>query len=127
MYEEEKIFGPFTFRQFIYLSTGLGFVYIVREKFPEYAIFGFVIMASALVSVFLSRPKKINMADIPEYLKTKRIQIGEVEHKKWLRRKIAGIQVQIMTRKEKGLMVDKNLENLLRVYKIEVPSSGIGK
>ena len=34
---EDKIFGPFTFRQFVYLAGGAGLCYIV------YALFGFLI------------------------------------------------------------------------------------
>lgn len=62
-----------------------------------------------------SNPKKINTENLSKYLKNKRIELGEVEYKKWLQKKTANVTAQIAVRKERGLMPDKKLEDVLRV------------
>jgi len=32
MYEEDKIFGPLTFKQFLFLAMGIGFCYFIYNK-----------------------------------------------------------------------------------------------
>jgi hypothetical protein len=51
---EDKIFGPFTFRQFIYLGGGLGLSYILFRLLPLLIAFPFIagVMALALALAF---------------------------------------------------------------------------
>lgn len=49
---EDKLFGPFTFRQFIYLIGGAGMVFVLYKLFPLW--FGiFLIIPVAILSVLL--------------------------------------------------------------------------
>lgn len=45
---EDKIFGPFTFRQFIYLIGGGGLCYVILNTLPGYISFLLVIPVAAL-------------------------------------------------------------------------------
>ena len=73
MYEEDKIFGPLTFKQFLFLAIGIGFCYFVYSKietkfaYPLISLIG----ACALVLVFKFAPKKIEINRLEEYLKSK--------------------------------------------------------
>ena len=119
MYEEEKIFGPFTFRQFVYMTGGLGLAYVIWKEFTEYTIFGIVVVVIALALTVQANPGKVNIDNLPGYLKKRRLGLSETEYRKWIQRKIASTQAQIEIRKERGLMPDKNLEDVLKVLEEE--------
>jgi len=55
---EDKIFGPFTFKQFIYLAGGGGLAFVIYKLLPLYiAIF---LMAPVIVLAFMLTFYKVN-------------------------------------------------------------------
>jgi len=121
MYEEEKIFGPLTFKQFLYVFGGAGLMYIIWEQAGgNIAIGGIIFIAIAtLVLTLRSNPKMIKTEELAEYLQKKRLEMGENAYKKMLTGKIAGVRSQMAIRKERGLIPDKNLEDILKVLESE--------
>ncbi|HUO56278.1 MAG TPA: PrgI family protein [Candidatus Paceibacterota bacterium] len=45
---EDRIFGPLTFRQFVYLGGGAGFSYILFRVLPLFVAVPFILIAAAL-------------------------------------------------------------------------------
>jgi lipid-A-disaccharide synthase-like uncharacterized protein len=47
---EDKIFGPLTFKQFIYIGGGLGACYLLYRALPIYAAFPFIVAIGGLAA-----------------------------------------------------------------------------
>jgi hypothetical protein len=84
---EDKIFGPLTFKQFIYLAGGGGLSYIFYHFFPIY-LSVFLIIAAAGLAVALAfykvnnRPFVKIMESAFRYLMSKKLYIWKKEEKK---------------------------------------------
>lgn len=119
MYEEEKIFGPFTFKQGAYLSVGVLLAYTLWKLSTEYALFAVIVFVIFLALTLYNSPRMVAPADMLAYLQRKRSDLGESTYQRWLRYKIANIDSQIAMRKERGLPPDNNLEEVLGIFKQE--------
>jgi len=113
--DEEKIFGPLTFRQFLYTSGCLGVIYLAYNYLELKLSIPITILAIVfLISAFISHPAVI----IDEnYIKLKRSNCDNLEEfQRWLRKKIAVIQSQISQREESGMVPDPELSTKLKMF-----------
>ena len=106
MYEEEKIFGPLTFGQFIYLAVGivasLGMWLVFGE---ESLLVGMVpIIIITVVSIRKIEPKKINVKNLPEYLKRKSLSLKPKDYQKYLERRITMIVFLALIERKRGFV-----------------------
>ena len=106
MYEEEKIFGPLTFGQFIYLAVGivasLGMWLVFGEKS---LLVGIVpIITITVVSIRKIEPKKINVKNLPEYLKRKSLSLKPKDYQKYLERRITMIVSLALIERKRGFV-----------------------
>jgi hypothetical protein len=112
--DDDKIFGPLTLRQFLYLSLGLGLAYFAY-KFWDSKLNIIVILFGLGMAV---RAFLIPVVVIDEnYIKAKRYNCKNFEEfQKWLRMKIAFCQSQIAQRKNEGMISDPKLEKALQMF-----------
>lgn len=110
--DEEKIFGPLTFRQFLYASAGFILCYFIYTNLElKMSIPIIILIAGASLALVLNAPKIV----IDEnYLKIKKSQSKSPEEfERWIQRRIAIIQSQISMREQKGMKSNPELEALL--------------
>jgi hypothetical protein len=110
---EDKIFGPFTFKQFVYLVGGAGSVYILWSLFPPFLAIIFIVPVAglALALAFYNmngRPFIVSLeAGLEYYLKNKLYIWKKVESTK---PKIQSEEIQ----KAKQIVVPKLTEGKLK-------------
>lgn len=113
--DEEKIFGPFTLRQFIYFAFGLGVAYLVYKTVELNIAIPIIIVIIGAVIILIRNSPAIVMDE--RYIKAKKFQFKNPdEYSKWLQKKIAEIQSQISMRKARGLVGDPTLESVLKMF-----------
>jgi len=83
---EDKIFGPFTFRQFVYLSGGVGFMVILYTFFPLFLVilFGGPVFALTLALAFLKVNNRPFVNAVESYLRfalNKKLYLWKKEQK----------------------------------------------
>lgn len=112
--DEERIFGPLTFRQFIYAVLGAGFCYLAYTniQFP-YNFAAIIIIAGIAIAGIRNNPGVI-MDE--HYIELKKLQSKTPEEfEKWIQKKLATVYSQITMRKEKGLSPDPKLEIIRKI------------
>ena len=115
MYTEDRIFGPFTLKQFISLAIGFGLSYLAYNNIPRpsaylaIAVIGLVALLTAFVRF---QPKHIADVDMRQYFLDLKTQTPPEQYQKMLERKIAELESQIETRKGRGLPADPKLEEV---------------
>ena len=119
MYEEDRIFGPLTFKQFLCAAAGAGAFYLVERlnlsesmKYFSWLIIG----VATIVSFARFTPKKIPIEHIDIYFQNKRIQLGEENFKRFIQKKVAEVSSQTAMREEKGLRRDPELDEVLLIF-----------
>lgn len=123
MYEQEMIFGPLSFKQFIILAIGFGLSYLLYNQVPQYLslqIYIYItIVFIAAVSIYVAfsvfKNKEIPITQLEEYFKKIKIKMPKEQYTRMIFRKMAEVGSQIQMRKEKGLPVD---ESFNKVYSI---------
>ena len=106
--DEEKIFGPLTFRQFIYVAAGIGIIYLAYNNLAQNISIPLAVLVVVATFIFVRRaePPPFN----EESLKIKKSQLSREEFQKWCQKKIAMIQSQISVREQRGLVADPAFE-----------------
>lgn len=119
MREEARIVGPFTFRQLLYLSAGIGISYLAWKQLPTNISLIIVVpvIAGTFVLVYKNAGKVIDIEHLDEYLAEKRSTLPPEDYRKWLKEKIAEISSQIEMSKERGLPPDDKLNLVLDKYR----------
>lgn len=113
--DEEKIFGPLTFRQFLYAAGGVALCYLAYTNLElKVSIPVIIIVAGIFLAIILNAPKVV----IDEnYIKMKKVHSKNPEEfERWVQQKIAMIQSQISIRKEKGFSSDPKLQSMLELF-----------
>lgn len=108
--DEEKIFGPLTFRQFIYAAGGALIVYFIYNNFAQKISIPFSILVAAVAFVFVRRAEPPPLTE--ENIRIKKSKMSREEFERWCQRKIAMIQFQISVREQKGLRPDPSFEKV---------------
>ncbi|MDO8623995.1 MAG: PrgI family protein [bacterium] len=115
--DEEKVIGPFTARQFLYLTGGVGVAYLAYRFLSLSMSIPLVALAGYVVFVLMKRSAPPHIDE--NYIKAKRYQLGSAEeYQKWLQRKIAEIQSQVSMRKQRGFVQDHELDKVREMFEI---------
>jgi hypothetical protein len=121
--DEDLIFGPLTFRQFLYLGIGAIICYIIFTLWPS--TIGYIAMAlvaAGAIAGVLNHPRIKIDAD---YLLKKRANSkNEEAYKRWLKIKIAMLQAQKMSREAKRAPADPEIQTLLTLLEAELAKVG---
>ena len=62
---EDRIFGPFTFRQFIYLAGGAGLCFIAYRSLPIFWAILIMVPVGGFVAALHSTDRTIDLLSIP--------------------------------------------------------------
>jgi hypothetical protein len=113
--DEEKIFGPLSLRQFLYVSLGFGLAYLGYRFLDSMLGIPFIVIGIGLaLKAFINVPTIIINE---EYIKAKRYHCKNLEEfQKWLKRKIVMCQSQIEIRRQRGMTIDPELEKTLKMF-----------
>ena len=122
MYEEERIFGPFTIRQFLYILPGVGIAYAIYSTSPTKI--SIVLIVPVLIATFVltkrNAPKKIDIKNIESYFAEKKAMSAPDEYKQWLKKKTAELASQAAMRRERGVSENKELNDVLNKFESEL-------
>lgn len=112
---EEKVFGPLSFKQFIYTAIGFGLGYLAYNNLDfKISIVIIVVLIGGFIAMILNSPKiEIN----EDYLKAKQSNSKTPdEFKRWLMMKFDLLQSQVEMRKQKGIINDPKLDEALKLF-----------
>ncbi len=115
---DEKVFGPFTLKQFIYFIIAVIAIYFIYNNFDNGMKIPIIILIAALTIVYLKRiePPPFN----EEYIKKKKAELSPEKFRRMIQRKIAMLQFQISLRKERGLVEDPSLSKAMEILSKEL-------
>ncbi|MCF7865279.1 MAG: PrgI family protein [Candidatus Pacebacteria bacterium] len=127
MYEQDMIFGPFTFKQFIVLVIGCGLSYLLYKQIPQYQslqiyiyiTIAFIAAICLHVAFSIFKNKKIPVERLEDHLKTLHVKMSKENYVKMIFKQIAEVGSQIHMRKEKGLQEDESLNKAYGVLLAE--------
>jgi len=117
MYEEDKILGPFTFKQTVSLGVGFGLAYLAYRQLPPPASYAAAVLigVAALAAAFLRfSPKKFD-GDFKQHFLDLKMKTPPDVFQKMLQRKLAELQSQIQDRQSHGLPPDPKLEEVKNI------------
>ena len=119
MYEEDFIFGPLTWRQFVYMASGTAIATLAFLYLPNQAG-----IAVALVSLGVgaklahdNKPKKIEIENLETYLQEKKITLGDEKFKSWLKTTIAEKTSYLDMKRNRRFDIDVELERSIEILK----------
>ena len=113
--DEEKIIGPFTFKQTLFAAFGVGISYLLLNNLESSQSFPLITLVVVATLILIFRNKGVEMDE--KYIKAKRFKYSsKAEYDKWLQKKIAMTVAQIEIRKIKGLAPDPGLEKSLSLF-----------
>jgi len=126
MYEEEKIIGPFTIKQFLHTAGGLFLAYLAATYIsaPTGTIIAVTMVVGSLILAVRMNPKKIEAENLINYLEEKRITVGNEDFKKWLNKKLAQHISIAQFRKARGLSVDTEHEAVTKILQQKINEMG---
>jgi hypothetical protein len=117
MYEQDMIFGPLAFKQFIVLFIGAIFSYAIYKNSENYIVIGIIISCAFYLVFYVFKNKKIPLNEIRQYFAIKKSELSQDQYKIIIKQKIANIESQIEFRKQKGLVEDPSLVEVLNIIK----------
>ena len=118
MYEQDIIFGPLTFKQFVAILVGVILSFLIYKNLEQnYILIGIIILSSLYFAFFVFKNKKIPLDQIERYFAIKKSELSVEEYEKIIRQKIANIESQIEFRKQGGLGEDLRLVEVLNIFK----------
>lgn len=104
MYEEDFIFGPLTWKQFVFLAGGIGVVAIAYQVVPDPSGTMIAVVAAGMGVLFAynNRPTKIPLDQLAMYLEQKRSTLGDDAYKQYLVKLITQHKAQMQITRERG-------------------------
>lgn len=119
MYEEDFIFGPLTWRQFVYMASGtaiatLAFLYLPNQAGIAVALVSLGIGAKL---AYDNKPKKIEIENLETYLQEKKIALGDENFKSWLKTTIAEKTSYLDMKRNRRFDTDVELERAIEILK----------
>jgi hypothetical protein len=123
MYEQDMIFGPFSFKQSVVLAIGFGLSFLLHKLLPQYEslqayiyiTIAFIVAFSLYVAFGIFKNKKIPINEVKNYLDNKKLKMKPEEYSKMVKTRIALAQSQIEFRKQKGLQTDETLSFVIDI------------
>ena len=120
--DEESIFGPLTFRQFLYGLAGFGIARGLYE-FLDLSLSVPLIIAVAGVTFAVIKNSPAVVID-ESYITKKRYRCKNVgEFQTWLKMRITLIQSQIALRSDKNLTPDARMADKLKMFEKALQNS----
>ncbi len=112
--DEDKILGPLTLRQLIYVLLGFGLCNFLYDNLDNsFKIPVIIIIAGIIIAIILNAPKVVFNDD---YIKKKKLNSKTPEEfERWVKMKQALIQSQIEFKKSRGAQPDAKLEEMLNL------------
>lgn len=118
MYEQDIIFGPLTLKQFVTILFGVILSYVIYKNIEQNYIYtGIIVLSSIYIAFSIFKNKKIPLNEIPQYFSIKKSELSKEEYDRVILQKIANIESQIEFRKQKGLVQDPSLTEVLSVLR----------
>lgn len=117
MYEQDIIFGPLTFKQFIVLSIGTAFTYLLYKYYNNDMYLGLTVLATIYLTFFRFKNNKIPLDKLDDYFKQKKMEIGPDDYSKMIKMKIASLESYIEARKLRGLIAADSENTILEFLK----------
>jgi len=119
MYEEDFIFGPLTWRQFVYVATGAGISVLAFLYLPDLLDIATALVAIGVGAKFAydNKPTKIELEKLDSYLEVKKVTLGDAKFKSWLKKTIAEKNSYNSMRQERGSDPDVELERAIEILK----------
>lgn len=116
MLVEQKIFGPLTFKQFIYAAVFFAIGYFAYENLSvKISVPIIIILFGIFLAIYLNSPKQIIDED---FLERKKFEINDSEKfKKELMRSIASLESQIEMTRQRGLKEKEEWVTALKLFK----------
>lgn len=112
--DEEKIFGPLTFRQFLYAAVGALLAYVTYTNVQTPYNFAAVIVIAGIVIAGIRNNQGVIMDE--HYIELKKLNSKTPEEfEKWIQKKLAEIHAQIALREERGLRPNPTLEIVRKI------------
>lgn len=105
MYEEDRIFGPLTFKQFLVAAFGAALVYYSSKILAGISLYVICAVIFVLVLLAIRRfaPKKIPVENLEMYFRNKRAGLSNENYQRLLKLYRIRVQSQIMMRMKKGM------------------------
>lgn len=112
--DTENIFGPLTFRQFLYLAVALGICLTLNELYGFKSAMPYIIVIAGIsLALILNAPKVV----IDEaYLKMKKETTNPELFDRWVKMKKAMVESQVVMRKERNAAADPKLDAMLELF-----------
>ncbi len=114
---EEKIFGPFTLKQFICFALGVGLLFFLEPRLmgvSKYVVL-FALGVATVLGIQRFKPKNISIENMEAHLEVQAISMEHGAFLEMLRQKMANIKAQMYIRKKKGLSEDPRLSEVAKV------------
>lgn len=112
---EDKIFGPFTMKQFISLAIGFGLSYVAYKQLPvpaSYVSVALIMIASCAAAFVRFNQKHIPVQDLRQYFLELKATTPPEAYQKMLERKLAEIYSHMQIRESRGLPPDPKFEEV---------------
>jgi len=115
---EDRIVGPFTFKQFLHVAGGVALIYLLFNYFGGMLGIVLSILVAGTTFVFVRQnvPEPLNETT----LRQKRTELGAEEFERWRQKKIAEIQSRITDREQKGLSPVPSLIKIMELLQTKV-------
>jgi len=112
--DEEKIFGPLSFRQFLYSAAGFGLGYLAYTFLKiSYSLPIIILLAGVVIALILNSP---SITIDENYIKIKKANCkNQKEFERWIKFRMAMVLSQIHTREYKGMVPDPKLEAMSKM------------
>lgn len=119
MYEEDFIFGPLTWRQFVYIASGTAVATPAFLYLPNQAGIAVALVSLGVGAKFAydNKPKKIEIEKLKTYLQEKKIALGDEKFKSWLKNTIAEKTSYLDMKRNRRFDTDVELEHAIEILK----------
>jgi hypothetical protein len=120
---EDKIFGPFTFKQMVICFVGVGAIYLAHDFFSDLRVTGLISIIIIFITVTLVKKNAPPIID-EDYIRRKRYEFTtKEEFDIWLKNKIRNTVAYMDLRKSKGMTEDPSLARNLKMFETALADS----
>ena len=91
--------------------------YVIYKNSENYIAISIVILCAFYMAFYVFKNKEIPLNEIGQYFAIKKSELSQDEYERIIKQKIATIESQIEFRKQKGLIEDPRLVEILNIFK----------
>ncbi len=127
MYEQEPIFGPFNFKQFIVIAASVGVAFFAHNTFEGRMAWAIIIFALLIGGYFVQqlKGKRIPIEQLERYLMMKKTEIGPDKFNKYVAMKLAMLVSHMEMRRSRGITPDEDAMRLKSIFEKFLAEAGI--